>query len=161
MTIKRVSNIDSLSYSCYFRSGDVAKINCAVYFLTQQCYMGTQYLKSDTELFRYWVIFTIGPLRNLYLHWGHFCLCDPCMPHQWFWRRKCHMGHCPHVMQNQWDKFESYGTFSRIILLLKKCIGYMLQLYPKYLNRCKTNELSCNLHKKRKNIILSCNKNFF
>ena len=45
---------------------------------------------------------------------------------QWFWRRKCHMGHCPHVMQKQWDKFERYGTFSRIILLLKKCIGHIL-----------------------------------
>ena len=47
------------------------------------------------------------------------------------------MGHCPHVMQNQWDKFEKYGTFSRIILLLKKCIGYigMFQLYPKYLKK--------------------------
>ena len=44
-------------------------------------------------------------------------------------------------MQNQWDKFESYGTFSRIILLLEKCIGYMLQLYPKYLNRCKLEQL--------------------
>ena len=72
---------------------------------------------------------------------------------QWFWRRKCHMGHCPHVMQNQWDKFESYGTFSRIILLHKKCIGYMLQLYPKYLNRCKTSELSCNIHKKKKKFL--------
>ena len=72
------------------------------------------------------------------------------------------MGHCPHVMQNQWDKFESYGTFSRIISLLTKFIGYMLQLYPKYLNRCKTSELWCNLHKKKKkNIIFSCNKNLF
>ena len=70
---------------------------------------------------------------------------------QWFWRRKCHMGHCPHVMQNQWDKFERYGTFFRIILLLEKCIGYtgMFQLYPKYLKKCKTNGLSCNIHKKK------------
>ena len=81
---------------------------------------------------------------------------------QWFWRRKCHMGHCPHVMQNQCDKFESYGTFSRIISSLTKFIGYMLQLYPKYLNRCKTNELWCNLHKKkRKNIIFPVIKTFF
>ena len=68
---------------------------------------------------RWWPEAERPPFSTIHHHRGR-------KTHQWFWRRKCHMGHCPHVMQKQWDKFERYGTFPRIILLLKKCIGYIL-----------------------------------